>query len=204
MTAVCTTSDTRPTPKYFLRSRFRLDSIRCSSTICPPAHPAYQILPFLRGALVERALQNDDSYPVCCVGAPVRGRVTVNMVPRPARLATSICPPCASAIHLQMARPRPAPGRSPVRVRAESARQKRSKMCGRSPSAIPIPVSATVSVTRPSFSPSCTWTLPPRGVYLTAFVSRLSTSCRNEEHTSELQSPCNLVCRLLLEKKKKR
>src|SRR2546426_8482468 len=27
---------------------------------------------------------------------------------------------------------------------------------------------------------------------------------RSEEHTSELQSPCNLVCRLLLEKKKNR
>src|SRR2546426_3551036 len=27
---------------------------------------------------------------------------------------------------------------------------------------------------------------------------------RSEEHTSELQSPCNLVCRLLLEKKKYR
>src|SRR5205807_6225719 len=31
----------------------------------------------------------------------------------------------------------------------------------------------------------------------------LRTSPRSEEHTSELQSPCNLVCRLLLEKKKK-
>src|SRR2546426_4769750 len=29
------------------------------------------------------------------------------------------------------------------------------------------------------------------------------TRHRSEEHTSELQSPCNLVCRLLLEKKKK-
>src|SRR5256885_14963719 len=29
------------------------------------------------------------------------------------------------------------------------------------------------------------------------------SSWRSEEHTSELQSPCNLVCRLLLEKKKK-
>src|SRR3989454_3721072 len=28
------------------------------------------------------------------------------------------------------------------------------------------------------------------------------TRSRSEEHTSELQSPCNLVCRLLLEKKK--
>src|ERR1022692_2461117 len=27
---------------------------------------------------------------------------------------------------------------------------------------------------------------------------------RSEEHTSELQSPCNLVCRLLLEKKRKK
>src|SRR5256885_2943289 len=30
-----------------------------------------------------------------------------------------------------------------------------------------------------------------------------NVSPRSEEHTSELQSPCNLVCRLLLEKKKK-
>src|SRR2546426_5794694 len=30
------------------------------------------------------------------------------------------------------------------------------------------------------------------------------TYLRSEEHTSELQSPCNLVCRLLLEKKKKK
>src|SRR5256885_12232850 len=31
-----------------------------------------------------------------------------------------------------------------------------------------------------------------------------SAKVRSEEHTSELQSPCNLVCRLLLEKKKKK
>src|SRR2546426_4756260 len=31
---------------------------------------------------------------------------------------------------------------------------------------------------------------------------RSSADRRSEEHTSELQSPCNLVCRLLLEKKK--
>src|SRR5258708_14371889 len=30
-----------------------------------------------------------------------------------------------------------------------------------------------------------------------------ASSCRSEEHTSELQSPDHLVCRLLLEKKKK-
>src|SRR2546430_7662517 len=33
---------------------------------------------------------------------------------------------------------------------------------------------------------------------------RASTSVRSEEHTSELQSQSNLVCRLLLEKKKKK
>src|SRR5207244_13342576 len=33
--------------------------------------------------------------------------------------------------------------------------------------------------------------------------SSMATSARSEEHTSELQSPDHLVCRLLLEKKKK-
>src|SRR5256885_13880398 len=33
--------------------------------------------------------------------------------------------------------------------------------------------------------------------------AQLGDKVRSEEHTSELQSPCNLVCRLLLEKKKK-
>src|SRR5256885_13035529 len=37
----------------------------------------------------------------------------------------------------------------------------------------------------------------PSGVKVPRCISR------SEEHTSELQSPCNLVCRLLLEKKKK-
>src|SRR6516162_8414238 len=39
---------------------------------------------------------------------------------------------------------------------------------------------------------------------MTSPVSRSACSAcsRSEEHTSELQSPCNLVCRLLLEKKK--
>src|SRR2546426_8284718 len=37
-----------------------------------------------------------------------------------------------------------------------------------------------------------------------AELNDLLVAGRSEEHTSELQSPCNLVCRLLLEKKKKR
>src|SRR2546426_3763114 len=35
-----------------------------------------------------------------------------------------------------------------------------------------------------------------------AVIDGLVIPMRSEEHTSELQSPCNLVCRLLLEKKK--
>src|SRR2546426_9133037 len=35
-----------------------------------------------------------------------------------------------------------------------------------------------------------------------SLLDRGPVSLRSEEHTSELQSPCNLVCRLLLEKKK--
>src|SRR5256885_3903757 len=38
---------------------------------------------------------------------------------------------------------------------------------------------------------------------LQRLAQRVVHSQRSEEHTSELQSPCNLVCRLLLEKKKK-
>src|SRR5260370_15068826 len=40
--------------------------------------------------------------------------------------------------------------------------------------------------------------LPPRR------IRPVQSECRSEEHTSELQSHLNLVCRLLLEKKKRR
>src|SRR5256885_12829041 len=44
---------------------------------------------------------------------------------------------------------------------------------------------------------------PPVGNQLDEAVHGLmERGIRSEEHTSELQSPCNLVCRLLLEKKK--
>src|SRR5256885_8477434 len=38
--------------------------------------------------------------------------------------------------------------------------------------------------------------------WLQGYLPILQICMRSEEHTSELQSPCNLVCRLLLEKKK--
>src|SRR2546426_2407518 len=44
---------------------------------------------------------------------------------------------------------------------------------------------------------------PPRPLLGEPDVEPRRDEPRSEEHTSELQSPCNLVCRLLLEKKKK-
>src|SRR5256885_8124847 len=41
-------------------------------------------------------------------------------------------------------------------------------------------------------------------VYVKDGLGRYAFDARSEEHTSELQSPCNLACRLLLEKKKKK
>src|SRR5256885_6944934 len=43
-----------------------------------------------------------------------------------------------------------------------------------------------------------------RGKWRSGRTQSLQREARSEEHTSELQSPCNLVCRLLLEKKKKK
>src|SRR5256885_11153903 len=77
-----------------------------------------------------------------------------------------------------------------------------------------LPISPDVSATRCSVgrlacgtrTPACR---PSRSARACAASSdQVPSSCcttamRSEEHTSELQSPCNLVCRLLLEKKKK-
>src|SRR5256885_10277438 len=51
------------------------------------------------------------------------------------------------------------------------------------------------------FNSSGNFGYPPDGGGIGAGSTQIDL--RSEEHTSELQSPCNLVCRLLLEKKKK-
>src|SRR5256885_6755605 len=53
----------------------------------------------------------------------------------------------------------------------------------------------------PSTAPSGRATMSSTGAAASLKPVR-NVSNRSEEHTSELQSPCNLVCRLLLEKKK--
>src|SRR5256885_9357865 len=56
----------------------------------------------------------------------------------------------------------------------------------------------TPSTTASSRHRCCTGRSTPR---CGASSWRCAPAARSEEHTSELQSPCNLVCRLLLEKK---
>src|ERR1039457_7421632 len=64
-------------------------------------------------------------------------------------------------------------------------------------------------IRRPPRSTLFPYTTLFRSVSCRPVASRAGSACcpqasphRSEEHTSELQSPCNLVCRLLLEKKK--
>src|SRR5258708_31369620 len=67
-----------------------------------------------------------------------------------------------------------------------------------------------LSATRPSCAISPTIFSPPRhrppwpATWRSARLARSRSFRRSEEHTSELQSPDHLVCRLLLEKKKKK
>src|SRR5256885_16348216 len=65
--------------------------------------------------------------------------------------------------------------------------------------ALPISSRPRRGTTRPTRSPQG-GPSPPAG----SGTRTAPSSPRSEEHTSELQSPCNLVCRLLLEKKKKK
>src|SRR5256885_8262523 len=57
-------------------------------------------------------------------------------------------------------------------------------------------ICSTPSASRPSTSAS------PERLHTCHKALSANVRTRSEEHTSELQSPCNLVCRLLLEKKK--
>src|SRR5256885_13314793 len=70
------------------------------------------------------------------------------------------------------------------------------------------PPAAALTSSLPATWPGCPWVAR---MCLTVRLAACSTifsggrpgsmTTRSEEHTSELQSPCNLVCRLLLEKK---
>src|SRR5205807_10580269 len=66
---------------------------------------------------------------------------------------------------------------------------------------------AALAGTRGRQEPSVTVAAACRGVMagmllVEGDLAKTSVALRSEEHTSKLQSPCNLICRLLLEKKK--
>src|SRR2546426_7081028 len=67
---------------------------------------------------------------------------------------------------------------------------------------------ATRIMKRAYASASATMVMVANGLNLDRTIATMTmvaeALARSEEHTSELQSPCNLVCRLLLEKKKKK
>src|SRR2546426_1434720 len=66
----------------------------------------------------------------------------------------------------------------------------------RSPTAAPTTEPRVIAARRPNVE----YSVEPANGFLLIYTN---DNARSEEHTSELQSPCNLVCRLLLEKKKK-
>src|SRR2546430_11080761 len=80
----------------------------------------------------------------------------------------------------------PAPDSDAARSRARSALAARNTQVGPEPD--------TSAPSAPSSSPAAS-------VLRSAGNSDSAAGCRSEEHTSELQSQSNLVCRLLLEKK---
>src|SRR5256885_2816642 len=61
-----------------------------------------------------------------------------------------------------------------------------------------------ISVAPKSATRFFSWSMTAGGALATKASLPSLALARSEEHTSELQSPCNLVCRLLLEKKKQK
>src|SRR2546426_2284192 len=55
--------------------------------------------------------------------------------------------------------------------------------------------------TGPGYDYQPDWSSDGRAIAFARYANDAIELARSEEHTSELQSPCNLVCRLLLEKK---
>src|SRR5438067_4121490 len=119
----------------------------------------------------------DDEDELSChqVASARAGSVKVNVLPSPRVLSIQIRPPCSSTNRLESASPRPVPSRcsAPTSVCWNS-----SKIRSWSSGATPGPVSATETQTSPSTRAERISTLPPAGVNLTAFESRLKTTCR--------------------------
>src|SRR3989454_1898307 len=84
-------------------------------------------------------------------------------------------------------------GTRPAAVRSPTTLQKAAGLRSEPPVSLPSAIG-----TMPHASATAAPPLEPPHVFVRSY------GLRSEEHTSELQSPCNLVCRLLLEKKKQK
>src|SRR5262245_24596948 len=111
----------------------------------------------------------------------VSGSSTVTVVPTPTLLRTEIVPLCASTIDFTIDRPRPVPWM----LWAVDARKKRSNSRWASSSGMPTPVSFTSSCVVSRDVATLTKTSPSSGVNLTAFDSRLSTTCVSREPSAQ-------------------
>ena len=103
------------------------------------------------------------------------GRRTTNSLPDPSLLWASIRPPCISTSWWASARPMPRPPCERSSERAPCVN--RSKMLGKASSAMPTPLSRTRITHSSSSWPTVTQMWPPSPVYLTALVSRFTTTC---------------------------
>src|SRR2546426_8888253 len=74
----------------------------------------------------------------------------------------------------------------------------------RSDDSVAIALLARAVALDPSFAAAHAQLARAYGLRVSQLAREDTAALRSEEHTSELQSPCNLVCRLLLEKKKKK
>ncbi|MNS90560.1 hypothetical protein D3C72_1246150 [compost metagenome] len=104
------------------------------------------------------------------------GRMTRKVEPFPGAPSASIWPPWASITPLTSERPMPEPCCFWTSARGE--RKNFSKRCARSSSVKPMPVSLTSRTMWPSEGWTPTRTVPPGGVYLMAFETRLLRICR--------------------------
>src|SRR2546430_8811456 len=156
-------------------------------------------------------------------GTPT-GSSTANVAPLPGRVSRVMRPPCSFRMPWQIDSPNPVPWPSGLVVKNGSNTRRATS------SGIPGPESVTLTAMT-SCARLAVIQIRPEGASLAiawqallirftntcliwlAFTStsgrpgstsRVASTLRSEEHTSELQSQSNLVCRLLLEKKKKK
>ena len=107
-------------------------------------------------------------------GGRARGSASVKVLPLPRTDWTSMRPPWVSTMRREIARPSPVPGMESASGLLE--RWNAEKRCTWSASEMPIPESRTWMRTQAGSHSTSTRTVPPRRVYLTALLTRLSTT----------------------------